>query len=141
VDELRRLGDEFTSEIRSLSAEQEIRLAQARYLGRKGRVTELMKALGRIPAADRPAVGEAANQVRGAIEAAVGERLQALAGAALAADLARSVDVSLPARGAGVGSLHPLTLVRARSKGSSRGSASRFGPVLGSKPSGTTSTP
>jgi phenylalanyl-tRNA synthetase alpha chain len=112
VDELRRLGDEFISEIRTLSAEQEIRLAQARYLGRKGRVTELMKALGRIPAAERPAVGEAANQVRSLIEAAVGERLSGLSDAALAVDLARSVDVSLPARGEPLGSLHPLTLVR-----------------------------
>jgi phenylalanyl-tRNA synthetase alpha chain len=112
VDELRRLGEEFTGEIRDLSTEQEIRLAQARYLGRKGRVTDLMKALGRIPAADRPAVGEAANQVRSAIEAAVGERLRTLAGAALAEDLARTIDVSLPARGEPLGSLHPLTLVR-----------------------------
>ena len=112
VDELRRLGEEFTREIASLSAEQEIRLAQARYLGRKGRVTELMKALGKIPPADRPLVGEAANQVRGAIEAAVSERLVAIEGAALERDLGRSVDVSLPARGTALGSLHPLTLVR-----------------------------
>jgi phenylalanyl-tRNA synthetase alpha chain len=117
VDELRRLGDEFTNEIATLSTEQEIRLAQARYLGRKGRVTDLMKALGKIPPAERPLVGEAANRTRDAIEAAVSGRLEALATTALKEDLARSVDVSLPARGPGLGTLHPLTLVRREIEG------------------------
>ena len=66
IANLRRLGDEFSAEIAGLATEQEIRLAQARYLGRKGRVTDLMKALGKIPPGDRPRVGEAANQVDGA---------------------------------------------------------------------------
>jgi phenylalanyl-tRNA synthetase alpha chain len=112
IEELRRLADEFAAEIGGLSTEQEIRLAQARYLGRKGRVTDLMKALGRISAEDRPAVGEAANRTRALIEEAVGARLAALAEAALAVDLARSVDVTLPGRGRPLGTLHPLTLVR-----------------------------
>jgi phenylalanyl-tRNA synthetase alpha chain len=42
----------------------------------------------------------------------VGERLSALAEASLSADLARVVDVTLPPRGAPLGTLHPLTLVR-----------------------------
>lgn len=117
VDELRRLGEEFSNEITALTTEQEIRLAQARYLGRKGRVTELMKALGKIPAAERPLVGEAANRTRDAIESAVSGRLEVLATAALTADLARTVDVTLPARGASQGTLHPLTLVRREIEG------------------------
>ncbi len=117
VEELRRLGGEFAGEIAALSTEQEIRLAQARYLGRKGRVTDLMKALGKIPPAERPLVGEAANQTRDAIEAAVSGRLETLASAALEADLARTVDVSLPSRGAPPGTLHPLTLVRREIEG------------------------
>jgi phenylalanyl-tRNA synthetase alpha chain len=117
VEELRRLGEEFTAEIAGLATEQEIRLAQARYLGRKGRVTDLMKALGKIPPAERPLVGEAANRTRDAIEAAVSGRLESLAQAALKEDLARSLDVSLPARGAGLGTLHPLTLVRREIEG------------------------
>ncbi|MDB4982514.1 MAG: Phenylalanine--tRNA ligase alpha subunit, partial [Myxococcales bacterium] len=49
---------------------------------------------------------------KGGIEAAVGARLSSLEDAALGADLARVVDVTLPARGARLGTLHPLTLVR-----------------------------
>ena len=112
IAELDRLAAEFGSELGGLAAEQEIRAAQARYLGKKGRLAEPMKALGRLPATDRPAVGEAANRAKGSIEAAVGARLRALEEAALDADLARVVDVTLPARGRRLGTIHPLTLVR-----------------------------
>jgi phenylalanyl-tRNA synthetase alpha chain len=112
IDELDRLAGEFTAEVHPLETEQEIRLAQARYLGKKGKVSELMKLLGRLPASERPAVGEAANRAKAQIEGAVLARLAALHEVALAADLARVVDVTLPPRGRGLGTLHPLTLVR-----------------------------
>jgi hypothetical protein len=51
------LSAEFSAEIAGLRTEPEIRLAQSRYLGKKGRATELMKLLGRIPPADRPSGG------------------------------------------------------------------------------------
>jgi phenylalanyl-tRNA synthetase alpha chain len=106
------LQAELAAEVAGLTTEQEIRAAQARYLGKKGRVSELMKLLGRIPPAERAAVGARANQAKTAIEAVVDTRLRALAEVALGADLQRSVDVTLPARGERPGSLHPLTLVR-----------------------------
>ena len=112
IDELDRLAAALAEEIRPLTTEQEIRAAQARYLGKKGRASELMKALGKLPAEERPAVGEAANRAKGAIEALVAERLEGLANAALAGDLARTVDVTLPGFGETLGTLHPLTLVR-----------------------------
>ena len=112
IAELDRLAAEFAGDIGALATEEEIRLAQARYLGKKGKVSELMKALGKLPPGDRPAVGEAANRAKSSIERAVTERLAALDEASLSADLARVVDVTLPARGGALGTLHPLTLVR-----------------------------
>jgi len=112
VAELDRLAAEFAAEIGGLATEQEIRLAQARYLGKKGKLAEPMKALGRLPPEARPLVGEAANRAKNAIEGAVAARLSALDEAELAEDLARVVDVTLPGRGRPLGTLHPLTLVR-----------------------------
>jgi phenylalanyl-tRNA synthetase alpha chain len=112
IDELDRLAVALRDEVDPLASEQEIRAAQARYLGKKGKASELMKALGRLPPEDRPAVGEAANRSKAAIEQVIASRLEALARVALAADLARSIDVTLPGRGRGRGALHPLTLVR-----------------------------
>ncbi len=112
IAELDRLAAEFGAEIGGLATEQDIRAAQARYLGKKGKLAEPMKMLGRLPAEARPAVGEAANRAKNAIESAVTARLAALDEAELAEDLGRVVDVTLPGRGRPLGTLHPLTLVR-----------------------------
>lgn len=112
IARLERLGGEFAAVIAPLADEQAIRAAQAQFLGKKGQVSELMKELGRLPPADRPLVGQAANRVKDAIAAAVDERLGALAAGRRAADLARSLDVTLPGRPAGGGHLHLLTQVR-----------------------------
>ena len=77
IAELDRLAAAFAGDIGALATEHQIRAAQARYLGTKGKVSELMKALGKLPPAERPAVGEAANRAKSSIERAVTERLAA----------------------------------------------------------------
>ncbi len=112
VAELEQLGSEFDGVIAPLVDEQAIRAAQAQFLGKKGRVSEAMKALGKLPPADRPTVGAAANRVKDAITAAVDRKLGELVAAARAADLARTIDVTLPGRPHHSGHLHLLTQVR-----------------------------
>jgi phenylalanyl-tRNA synthetase alpha chain len=83
---------------------------KARYLGKSGRLTELLKSLGRLPAAERPAAGARINEAKKALEAALEARRDELANAKLAKALgADALDVSLPGRGYGVGALHPVT--------------------------------
>ncbi len=112
IANLEHLGDEFHSVIAPLGDEHAIRAAQAQFLGKKGKVSELMKELGKLPAGDRPAVGAAANKVKQTIEDLTARRLGELADVATRADLARTVDVTLPARPTGEGHLHLLTQVR-----------------------------
>jgi phenylalanyl-tRNA synthetase alpha chain len=112
ISNLEKLGDEFQSVIAPLADEQAIRAAQAQFLGKKGKVSELMKELGKLPPGDRPAVGAAANKVKQTIEQLTAQRLGELAQQASRADLARTVDVTLPARPVGGGHLHLLTQVR-----------------------------
>ncbi len=84
--------------------------SKARYLGKAGALTELLKSLGKLPAADRPAAGSAINDAKRTLERALADRRAALADARLAARLAaEALDVSLPGRGAGSGGLHPIT--------------------------------
>jgi phenylalanyl-tRNA synthetase alpha chain len=112
ISNLERLGDEFLSAIQPLADEQAIRFAQAQFLGKKGRVSELMKELGKLPAGDRPRVGAAANKVKQTIEDQVAKRLGELVDAAAKLDLARTADITLPARPVAGGHLHLLTQVR-----------------------------
>ena len=113
IHSLEKLGDEFLSVIQPLSDEQAIRATQAQFLGKKGKVSEVMKQLAKLPPADRPLVGAALNKVKQTIEDQVTQRLDELANAAARADLERAVDVTLPARPVGgEGHLHVLTQVR-----------------------------
>ena len=82
----------------------------AAYLGRSGRLTLLLRSIGSLPAEERRATGAAANQVKGALEAAYAAREDALDQASLARDLAEgAIDVTLPGRPVAIGRLHPVT--------------------------------
>jgi phenylalanyl-tRNA synthetase alpha chain len=106
------LVDELDRSLQGLSDEPAIRAAAAKFLGKKGKISELMKELGKVPPAERPAIGAATNRVKQEIEARVAAKLDELAAAATRADLARVVDVTLPSRTAPRGHLHLLTQVR-----------------------------
>jgi phenylalanyl-tRNA synthetase alpha chain len=106
------LVDELDRSLQGLSDEPAIRAAAAKFLGKKGKISELMKELGKVPPAERPAIGAATNRVKQEIEARVAAKLDELAAAATRADLARVVDVTLPSRLAPRGHLHLLTQVR-----------------------------
>ncbi|MEO8845379.1 MAG: phenylalanine--tRNA ligase subunit alpha [Kofleriaceae bacterium] len=98
--------------IAPLGDEQAIRAAQAQFLGKKGKVSELMKELGKLPTTERPAAGQAANKVKATIEQLTAARLHELAEVVAQTDLRRVVDVTLPPRPVAGGHLHLLTQVR-----------------------------
>jgi phenylalanyl-tRNA synthetase alpha chain len=78
-------------------------------LGRKGRLTTILRGIGGLPPEDRPRVGAVANVVREAVEAALAERGNLLRGSALESRLrAEAIDVTTPGRPIRRGSLHPI---------------------------------
>ncbi|HVZ46455.1 MAG TPA: phenylalanine--tRNA ligase subunit alpha [Ramlibacter sp.] len=84
--------------------------AKARFTGRSGRITELMKGLASLSVEERKTLGAAINQAKQAIEAALNERRQQLADEELQAQLkAEALDVSLPGRRREPGGLHPVS--------------------------------
>ncbi|MCF8153393.1 MAG: phenylalanine--tRNA ligase subunit alpha [Rhodoferax sp.] len=89
--------------------------AKAIFLGKSGRVTDLMKGLATLSVEEKKSRGAAVNLTKQAIEAALNERRQALATAELQAQLkAESLDVSLPGRQSSAGGLHPVSLTLER---------------------------
>jgi len=83
----------------------------AEFLGRKGRLTGILRGLGSLPAEERSQVGKSANEVKLVLEAALEERQAAIARAEMeAAQRAEAVDVTLPGRKLTVGMLHPITM-------------------------------
>ena len=88
----------------------ELENAKARYLGKAGRLTELMKGLGALPPVAKKARGAEINQAKQQVEAALDACRAALAEGQLQAQLqAEALDVTLPGRGRGTGGLHPVS--------------------------------
>ena len=89
--------------------------ARVRWLGKKGTLTEQLKALGALDAAERPAAGARINEAKERVQAALDARREELRRADIEARLsAGRIDVTLPGRGEEPGGLHPVTKTRLR---------------------------
>jgi len=84
--------------------------AKARYLGKAGALTQLLKGLSKLPAAERPAFGGRVNAAKEQLEAALEEQRGRIRDRRLESRLGEeTLDVTLPGRGPGIGGLHPIT--------------------------------
>ena len=111
MDDLDELEARAQQEFARAPTPAELENAKARFLGKAGRVTELLKALASLSVDERKSRGALINRTKERIEAALQERRQALAQFELDTQLrAEALDVTLPGRKRGEGGLHPVSL-------------------------------
>ena len=104
------LKTELLAEIAAAADSRVLDEARVEALGKKGRITALMKGLGGLSPDERREAGQRLNTVKEAITAAIEARKAELAEAELEARLAtETVDVTLPARPFSVGRIHPIS--------------------------------
>ena len=109
MQELSELIESAQREFAEANAAAALEDAKARYLGKTGSLTMLMKELGRLAPEERRARGQEINRAKQQVEAALNARREALAEEALAAKLAQeSIDVTLPGRMDTKGGIHPV---------------------------------
>ncbi len=110
MEELQQILDQALTQFSAINDEDQLEQAKAKYLGKEGSLTALLKGLGKLSADERPKAGAHINQVKQSIEAALQQRRDELGQAKMEARLsAESLDVTLPGRGNGCGGLHPVT--------------------------------
>ena len=110
IEELGRLERHALAAIRDAPDAEAIERIRIRHLGRReGLVSVLLRRLGTLDPAERPAAGAAANRARKAIAQALDERLRELD--ALAEPDPAHLDLSLPARRKWRGTVHPVSQV------------------------------
>jgi phenylalanyl-tRNA synthetase alpha chain len=108
---LQSIVDAATAAFAAAAAPADLENAKAQFLGKAGRITELMKGLAALPVDEKKARGAEINKAKQAIEAALHARRDALAEAELQQQLqAEALDVSLPGRQCGAGGLHPIAM-------------------------------
>jgi len=111
-DKLNRIEDAAVKAAAIAATEIELQQVRARYLGKKGEITAVMKGMGQLTAEERPLVGALANQVKDRLEAVFAERQEQLRSALMQEKLSSErIDVTLPGRRRRSGYKHPITQV------------------------------
>lgn len=115
MNELNSVVDSAKAAFEQARTPADLENAKALFLGKSGRITEMMKGMAALMVDEKKSRGAAINLAKQAIEAALNSRRQALADAELQLQLqAEALDVSLPGRQSGQGSLHPVSLTLER---------------------------
>jgi phenylalanyl-tRNA synthetase alpha chain len=112
--DLERLRADAAARVASVTDAGALAALRHELFGRSGTLTVLLKELGSVPLADRPALGRFANSVREELESAIDARQAALGATDEEARLAgEAIDMSAPGRPMPIGHLHPvMTLMR-----------------------------
>jgi phenylalanyl-tRNA synthetase alpha chain len=108
IEQLRALEAEGAREVDAAADAAELERLRVELLGRKGRLTTVLRQLGSMSPEERPAVGAEANRVKAALSERIDARDAALRPAATGGD---GLDLTLPGRRRWQGGLHPVTQV------------------------------
>ena len=109
TDQLDALEQQATAEISEAADAAALEQLRVGLLGKKGRISGVLGAMGKLPGSERPLVGQRANVLKTQVQSLLAERLAAVKQAAMAERIAReSIDVTAPASGIPMGHRHPL---------------------------------
>jgi phenylalanyl-tRNA synthetase alpha chain len=110
MDNLQNLSSSAIKAIETAQSSQELEQLRVQFLGKKGSFTEQLKALGALPADQRPAAGAVINRAKELVLNALATRKRAFDAAESERQLAtEKLDVTLPGRRQSIGCLHPVT--------------------------------
>ena len=111
LSQLEELQQEAVTALAKTASREESEAWFREYLGRQGKMTAILRGLGQLSKEERPAVGQAANQIKATLEHALQERQTSLQEEEITRALsAEGIDVTLPGRPQSLGKLHPTTV-------------------------------
>ena len=109
IEAIKKAAQERIAKITSL---QELQATKVEYLGKKGKLTSILKGLGGLSQEERPKVGSMVNQVREEIEQTLAKAEQNMKRKMLEQRLEREkIDVTMPSKNIDAGSVHPITQI------------------------------
>ncbi len=110
--QLEKIRAEALEILKNVQGAEEIEAFRLGFLGKKGKLTAVLRGMGALKPEERPVIGQLANDIRDMIEKNVEEKKQVIAQAAKQKKLRNEViDVTLPGKRSPRGKLHPLTQV------------------------------
>ncbi len=107
--DLKTLQQEALSAIAATTNLDDVEQLRIHYLGKKGQLSQILRAMGKLSAEERPVIGAIANDVKEAVQSQLDERKQSLQNEAIQAQLAaETLDVTMFGVYRPLGRVHPL---------------------------------
>ncbi|MEL4897057.1 phenylalanine--tRNA ligase subunit alpha [Crocosphaera sp. Alani8] len=107
--DLQTLQQEAEQEITAVDSLEALEQLRINYLGKKGKLSQILRGMGKLSAEERPRVGSLANEVKEALQSNLEQQRNTLETAKLKAQLAaETLDVTMPGVARTLGRLHPL---------------------------------
>ena len=110
VSQIENVRKEFIERLKKVNSIEELEKLRVEFIGRKGKVTELLKSIPKLPPEERKEFGKACNVLKGEIESLIKEKLSHFKELEKKEKLEKErIDVTLPGRRRPLGSLHVVT--------------------------------
>ena len=111
-EQLKAIRESVLTELAGIKDSQELDKLRVRVLGKKGELTAILRGMGKLPAEERPIMGQMVNETRAVLEAAIEEAAGQILAKEKEERLAKeTIDVTMPVEERAVGSLHPMNVV------------------------------
>jgi len=112
IKKLESLKDEADAAVRGCMSKKELEDVRVAFLGKKGKVSHILKRVGSLCAEDRPRLGQAANKVKSLLDSIITEKARDLSRLLQEQRLASErLDLTMPGRRIKNGTLHPVTTI------------------------------
>ncbi|MBO4884218.1 MAG: phenylalanine--tRNA ligase subunit alpha, partial [Clostridia bacterium] len=111
-DQLKSIREHVTEELKTIQDSGALEQLRVRVLGKKGELTAILRGMGKLPAEERPKMGQIVNETREKLEQAIDEAASAIRAREKEYRLKKeTIDVTLPGATRAAGSLHPMNIV------------------------------
>ncbi len=112
-EQLQQLKNEFDDEITTISSNEDLENIRVKYLGKKGKLTAILKMMGKLSAEERPVIGKLANEVREYFTDSIESNKEKLRLKEYENIFSKEkIDVTKPGNDFSNGSLHPITITK-----------------------------
>ncbi|MEG0156085.1 MAG: phenylalanine--tRNA ligase subunit alpha, partial [Anaerovoracaceae bacterium] len=110
-EQISKILQDAKAQIQNSAALKEVEEARITILGKKGKLTEIFKTMGKLSKEEKKEVGPAANKARNEIESLINEKFEELKAVAKQAQFKlEKIDVTEPGEAFTIGVKHPLTI-------------------------------
>ena len=112
-NQLKSLKESVLEDLKKVASADDLQNLQTKYLGRKGKLTNILRGLKDLPTDKKPIIGKLANEIKQEMESAFEEKRKFLWNKTVSSSLEKEFfDITIPGKTREIGHIHPISQVQ-----------------------------